>query len=75
MRPLESAFLPRQPPGPLYCDSRFLSSRIAQLRHAYIYEKGPVSRGLSHSPGWTRTNNPPVNSRPGAGRLRLTAHG
>jgi hypothetical protein len=20
-------------------------------------------RGLSHSPGWTRTNNPPVNSR------------
>src|SRR6266702_4117311 len=25
--------------------------------------KAPVLRGLSHSPGWTRTNNPPVNSR------------
>jgi hypothetical protein len=27
-------------------------------------EKKPsLLRGLSYSPGWTRTNNPPVNSR------------
>ena len=25
--------------------------------------KGPQTRAFFHSPGWTRTNNPPVNSR------------
>ena len=28
--------------------------------------------GVRSSPGWTRTNNPPVNSRPGWGHVRLT---
>ena len=28
------------------------------------HKKGPVSRAFLDSPGWTRTNNPPVNSPP-----------
>src|SRR6478672_4713877 len=39
--------------APLRGGSRYVSANV----------KGPVSRPFLHSPGWTRTNNPPVNSR------------
>ena len=39
------------------------------------YEEGPVPTPFPHSPGWTRTNNPPVNGRLGRDQVRPTRMG
>ncbi len=54
-------------------DQRFLQALRLDIAGNALLDEKPALPASSDSPGWTRTNNPPVNSRIGGYALR-SAH-